>query len=86
MSRLNCSDKVFVYRLRPSRGYLVAILLIAFVAAPIAAYLLTGDRRFDPGSVAAGRLVVAVAAALIGIIGIVATAKLWFRHLWHRRH
>lgn len=76
---------VMNFRLRPPKRIFFIALLILAAGAGVAAYLLGEDRRFLPNSRAHAYLAIAVSAVLSGCVVIVATAKLWFGHLWHKR-
>lgn len=76
---------VMNFRLRPPKRMFFLALLILAAGAGIAAYYLGDDRRFLPNSRANANLAIAMSSVIAGCVVIVATAKLWFGHLWHKR-
>jgi hypothetical protein len=76
---------VMNFRLRPPKRMFFLALLVLAAGAGIAAYYLGDDRRFLPNSRANANLAIAMSSVIAGCVVIVATAKLWFGHLWHKR-
>ncbi|MBM4156867.1 MAG: hypothetical protein FJ221_17850 [Lentisphaerae bacterium] len=79
------SGHVINFRLRPPKRMFFLAFLILAVGGGIAAYYLSPARRFMPDARARAYFAIAIASVSSGCILIVATAKLWFRHLWHKR-
>ncbi len=76
--------KVPMFRMRPHKGILVtagAVLLLGV--------LFYYDGHRDPGNIPAhhrSSLGLAVAVIVSGLLFIVATGRMWFKHLWHDRY
>jgi hypothetical protein len=73
-----------MFKMRPQRGMLwvsVVILLIGVIAF--------WDGHQDPGDIAAqdrSNIFLVVSIVLSGVLIIVATSRMWFKHLWHDRY
>jgi hypothetical protein len=78
-------NRVIKYRRRPSRHTLALALFVMAAGAGGAAYFMYGEPRVLPTSPGRAYLCLAAAAVIAGWIVIVATSKLWFKHLWHKR-
>ncbi|MBT8042642.1 MAG: hypothetical protein HKP10_04490 [Kiritimatiellales bacterium] len=73
-----------MHKMRPQMGYLIAALVILALGL---VYFHEGRR--DPGNLPAhdrATLVLAICIVLSGLLAIVATGRMWFRHLWHDRY
>ena len=79
------SGRVINFRLRPSKRMFLLAFLILAAGGAIAAHFLSPERRFLPNARATAYFAIAASSVLAGCILIIATAKLWFRHLWHKR-
>lgn len=79
------SGHVINFRLRPPKRMFVLAFLILAVGGVVAAYYLSPGQRFLPNAQSRAHFAIAFSSVLSGCILIVATAKLWFRHLWHKR-
>lgn len=76
---------VINYRRLPPAGPFIWAALILAAGGVLAWYHRGPLRHVDPDAPVRGRLILAVTVVLAGLIVISATAKLWFRHLWHKR-
>ncbi len=78
------SGKVPMFRMKPQRGTLwLAVFVLLFGAV---AFL---DGHKDPGDIAAqdrSNLVLTLSIVVSGVLMIVATSRMWFKHLWHDRY
>jgi len=78
------SGKVPMFRMKPQRGTLwiaVAVLLFGAIA------FLDGHK--DPGDISAqerSNFVLTLSIVVSGALMIVATSRMWFKHLWHDRY
>ena len=79
------TGRVVNFRLRPPKRMFFYALLILAAGGGIALYYLSPERRFLPHSRSMAYLAIAFSVVLSGCLVIIATAKLWFRHLWHKR-
>ncbi len=79
------SGRVINFRLRPPKRMFFLAFLILAAGGAIAAYYLGPEKRFLPNARSTAYFAIAFSSVLAGCILIVATAKLWFRHLWHKR-
>ncbi len=78
------SGKVPMFKMRPQRGTLW--LAIVILGVGVAAYL---DGHKDPGNIPAqdrSQAILAVSIVVAGILMVVATSRMWFKHLWHDRY
>jgi len=77
------SGKVPMFKMQPHRAPLwlaIAVLLFGL------AFFLEGHR--DPGNLAAhdrSNLVLMVSVVVSGLLFIISTGRMWFKHLWHDR-
>ncbi len=78
------SGKVPMFKMRPQGGTLwLAVFVLLFGA--IAFF----DGHKDPGDIAAqdrSNLVLTLSIVISGILMILATSRMWFKHLWHDRY
>lgn len=76
--------KVPMFKMKPQRGTLwlaIIVLLVGF-----AAYM---DGHKDPGNISAqdsSQAIFAVTIVISGILLIISTSRMWFKHLWHDRY
>lgn len=76
--------KVPMFKMKPQRGTLwlaIIILLLGCVT------FLDGHK--DPGDVPAqdrANIVLTLSIIISGILLIIATSRMWFKHLWHDRY
>lgn len=78
------SGKVPMFKMKPQRGtlWLAIIILLLGVAA-----FFNGHQ--DPGNLAAqeqSKLVFMISVVVSGLLFIISTGRLWFKHLWHDRY
>lgn len=74
--------KVPIYRMRPSSGPLIGAGVILLFGIVVCQYAAQDPTMFDFPS----KLILAVCVALSGILVIIATGRMWFKHLWHDRY
>ncbi len=78
------SGKVPMFRMKPQRGTLwLSIIVLLFGAV---AFL---DGHKDPGDISAqerSNFVLTLSIVISGALMIVATSRMWFKHLWHDRY
>lgn len=76
--------KVPMFKMRPQRGTLWLAIAVFLIGA-LAFY----DGHRDPGDIAAqnrSNLALAVSIVISGGLMIIATSRMWFKHLWHDRY
>lgn len=77
---------VIMYKRTPPAAPFLWALLILGVGMGLRWYLSNGDAyRGDEAAQTHGLLILSLCVVASGLIVIAATAKLWFRHLWHKR-
>ena len=80
---MSTHGKDTMVKMRPSRGPLVMAVVVLLLGV---LFLFEGHR--DPGDIPAhnrSRLAFAASVILSGLLFIVATGRMWFKHLWHAR-
>jgi hypothetical protein len=73
-----------MFKMKPQQGTLWLAIVIFLLGL---AFFYDGHK--DPGDIAAherSRLVFMVSIVISGLLGILATSRMWFRHLWHDRY
>jgi hypothetical protein len=78
------SGRVPMFKMRPQRGTLW-LAIIVFLLGALAFY----DGHRDPGDIAAqdrSNFALALSVMGSGVLMIVATSRMWFKHLWHDRY
>ena len=78
------SGKVPMFKMRPQRGTLWLAICV-FLLGVLAFY--EGHR--DPGDIAAqnrSNLALALSIVVSGVLLIISTSRMWFKHLWHDRY
>lgn len=78
------SGHVPSFRMKPRYGTLIVAVLVLLVG--IMGFY---DAHNDPGNLDAqsrGKLLLAVCIVIFGVLVIIATSRMWFRHLWHQRY
>ena len=81
---MNTHGKVPMFKMQPHKGSIVAALLVLLLGI---AFFYEGHR--DPGDLPAqnrAHLALAVSVVVSGLLLIIATGRMWFRHLWHDRY
>ena len=76
--------KVPMYKMKPNQGFLMAALLVLLLGL-----LFFYEGRRDPGDIPAhnrANLMLAVSIVISGLLFIVSTGRMWFKHLWHDRY
>ena len=76
--------KVPMYKMKPHKGFLVAALVILALGL---LFFFEGHR--DPGDIPAherANMVLVAAVVVSGLLFIVSTGRMWFKHLWHDRY
>lgn len=73
-----------MFKMKPQRGTLwLSIIVLLFGATAFF------DGHKDPGDIAAqdrSHLVLMICIVVSGVLMIMATARMWFKHLWHDRY
>ncbi len=78
------NGNVPMFKMRP----LMAPLLIAVVVLLLGALFFVEGHR-DPGDLPAhhrSTLVLAISVVIAGVLIIISTGRMWFKHLWHDRY
>lgn len=78
------SGKVPMFKMKPQSGTLWVSVIMLLLGA--AAFF---DGHKDPGDIAAqdrSNLALALSIVVSGVLMIVATSRMWFKHLWHDRY
>jgi hypothetical protein len=73
-----------MFKMKPQRGTLWLSIIILMIGA-VAYY----DGHLDPGDIAAqdrSNIFLALSIVLSGVFMILATSRMWFKHLWHDRY
>ncbi len=73
-----------MFKMRPQRGTLWLAIFILLLGA-LAFY----DGHRDPGNISAqdrSKFVLALSVIVSGVLFIVSTSRMWFKHLWHDRY
>jgi len=81
---MNNFGKVPMHKMKPNKGFLIAAAIVLVLGV---LFFVEGHR--DPGDIPAherSNMILAVAVVLSGILFIVATGRMWFKHLWHDRY
>lgn len=74
--------RVPMFKMRPSRGLLIGAGVVLLFGVGVYQYAAQDPMMFDFPS----QLILAVCVALSGILVIIATGRMWFKHLWHDRY
>jgi hypothetical protein len=73
-----------MFKMKPHKGALVGAVLVFLLGA-----LFCFDAYRDPGDIPAqdrAKLIFAICIVISGLLVIVSTGRMWFRHLWHDRY
>ncbi len=76
--------KVPMFKMKPQRGTLWVAIFVLLLGA--AAFF---DGHKDPGNIPAedrSHAMLAVSIVIAGILLIISTGRMWFKHLWHDRY
>ena len=76
--------KVPMFKMKPQKELLWGAVFVLVLG--IAFYF---NGHSDPGNPSAeesGHLVLAVSIVIAGVMVVMSTAKMWFKHLWHDRY
>ena len=76
--------KVPIFRMKPHRGSMIAAIVVLVLGL-----LFFFEGRRDPGDLPAherANLILLVSVVVSGLLFIVSTGRMWFRHLWHDRY
>lgn len=76
--------KAAMFKMRPRMGFIWLAICIALLGG-LYAVSLHGESTYDPSMEAAARLVTLITTVLVLLCLIIATARMWYAHLWHRR-
>lgn len=78
------SGKVPMHKMKPNKGFLIAAAIVLGLGL---LFFYEGHR--DPGDVPAqqrARLLLAISIVVSGLLFIISTGRMWFKHLWHDRY
>ncbi len=81
---IQSGGRVPMFKMQPQRGTLWVAIIILFLG--VACYV---AGHSDPGNLSAHRtssLVLAICIVVSGLLLIISTARMWFKHLWHDRY
>lgn len=76
--------KVPMFKMRPNAGTLMCAIVVLLLGA---LFFYEGHR--DPGDIPAhnrSSLAFAVSVVIAGLLLILSTGRMWFKHLWHDRY
>ena len=78
------SGKVPMFRMRPHKGTLLSAVAVLLIGG-----LFFLDAHRDPGDIPAherSNLVLMICFIIAGLLFIISTGRMWFKHLWHDRY
>lgn len=81
---MSTHGKVPMFKMRPHKGTLIAAIIVLVLGG-----LFFYDGHRDPGDLPAhsrANLVLTLSIIIAGLLFIVSTGRMWFRHLWHDRY
>ena len=84
MSMYSNHGKVPMFRMKPQPGYLWAAIIVLLMGV-----LIYFEGHRDPGNVPAherSTLILVISIIASGVLLIIATSRMWFKHLWHDRY
>lgn len=76
--------KVPMFKMKPNKGALFAALFVVLLGA-----LFLYEAHRDPGNIPAqnrAKLFFSISVVIAGLLLIVSTGRMWFKHLWHDRY
>lgn len=76
-------DRVPMFKLRAHRGMLLAAILVFILGGLLSLHFYTED-AYRTGAYR-GSLVLILTVGITLMLLVVATARFWFKHLWHHR-
>lgn len=76
--------KVAMFRMRPRMGFVWAAVGVGLLGG-LYAVTLRVDSIYDPSLKIVARLVTMLTLLVSLLLLIIATARMWYGHLWHRR-
>ena len=76
--------RVPMFRMKLPLAPVIAAIIVLFFGAAV--YF---DAHRDPGDLPAherARFILAISVVIAGILVIIATGRMWYKHLWHDRY
>jgi len=76
--------KVPMHKMKPQKGFMVAAGIVLVLGL---LFFYEGHR--DPGDIPVhdrSNIILALAVVVSGILFIISTGRMWFKHLWHDRY
>jgi hypothetical protein len=76
--------QVPMFKMKPNKGTLIGALVVFLLGA-----LVFFEAHRDVGNIPAqerAKLFFAIAIVISGVLLIVSTGRMWFKHLWHDRY
>ena len=76
--------KVPMYRMKPQKGFLFSSFVVLLLGI---LFFFEGKR--DPGNLPAierANFILVISIVVSGALFIIATSRMWFKHLWHDRY
>ena len=73
-----------MFRMKPNMGALAAAIVVLVLGL-----LFFWQGHSDPGNIPAkerSNLILAISIVISGVLFIIATGRMWFKHLWHDRY
>jgi len=73
-----------MHKMKPNKGFLVAAIIILVLGL-----LFFYEFKRDPGDIPAherANLILALSIVVSGLLLIISTGRMWFKHLWHDRY
>lgn len=73
-----------MHKMKPLRGFLISSIVILVLGG---LFFFEGYR--DPGDLPGhdrANAILAISVVVSGILFIIATSRMWFKHLWHDRY
>ena len=77
------SGKVPMFKMKPHKGTLIGAIVVVLFGV---LFFMDGHR--DPGDLPAhdrANAVLAISIVIGGVLLIISTGRMWFKHLWHDR-
>lgn len=81
---MHSHGKVPIFKMKPHRPSLIAAAVVLMLGL---LFFYEGHR--DPGDIPAherSNLVLAISVVCSGLLFIISTGRMWFKHLWHDRY